>query len=203
VLLVGLTGGIGAGKSTVARMLADRGAVVIDADDLARAALDPGSPGAGRVREEFGPRAVSADGTVDREWLARRVFDDPDARRRLEAIVHPEVGRLFREATERYRDSGRVVVYDVPLLVESGLEGMFDLVVVVEAPVEVRLARLAERGVGEDDARRRIATQASDADRAAVADVILRNDGDTENLTGQVDDLWGDVARRVGTIDSP
>jgi dephospho-CoA kinase len=203
VLLVGLTGGIGAGKSTVARMLADRGAVVIDADDLARAALDPDSLGADRVREEFGPDAVSADGTVDREWLGRRVFDDPDARRRLEAIVHPEVGRLFREAAERYRDSGRVVVYDVPLLVESGLEGMFDLVVVVEAPEEVRLARLAERGVGEDDAKRRIGAQASDADRAAVADVILRNDGDTENLARQVDDLWGDVARRVGTIDSP
>ncbi len=200
---MGLTGGIGAGKSTAGKLLAERGALVIDADDLARAALDPGSPGADQVRREFGPEAVSADGTVDREWLGRRVFDDPDARRRLEAIVHPEVGRLFREASDRYRGTDRVVVYDVPLLVETGLGGMFDLVVVVEAPEEVRLARLVERGISEDDARRRIAAQASDKDRAAVADVILRNDGDLADLARQVDDLWRDLARRVGTIDSP
>jgi dephospho-CoA kinase len=203
VLLVGLTGGIGAGKSTVSGMLAERGAVVIDADDLARAALERGSPGVDRVREEFGSEAVSEDGTVDREWLARRVFADPEARRRLEAIVHPEVGRLFREVTEPHRHTDQVVVYDVPLLVESGLGGMFDLVVVVEAPEDVRVARLGERGIDADDARGRIAAQASDADRAAVADVIVRNEGDLGALERQVDDLWQDLERRVGTIDSP
>lgn len=203
MLLVGLTGGIGAGKSTVSRMLAERGAVVIDADDLARSALGRGSPGVDRVREEFGSEAASADGTVDREWLARRVFADPEARRRLEAIVHPEVGRLFREATERYRHTDRVVVYDVPLLVESGLGGMFDLVVVVEAPEDVRVARLGERGIATDNVRGRIAAQASDADRAAVADVVLHNEGDLSALQRQVDDLWRDLERRVGTIDSP
>ncbi len=203
MLLVGLTGGIGAGKSTVGRMLAERGAVVIDADHLARAALDPGSPGAARVREEFGPEAVSDDGSVDREWLAQRVFGDPAARRRLEGIVHPEVGRLFGEATDPYRDTDRVVVYDVPLLVENHLGGMFDVVVVVEAPADVRVARLVARGIRKDDVRRRMAAQATDADRAAVADVILSNGGDTGHLERQVDELWQDLVRQAGTIESP
>jgi dephospho-CoA kinase len=203
VLLVGLTGGIGAGKSTVGRMLAEHGAVVIDADQLARAALDPGSPGAAMVREAFGPEAVSAGGEVDREWLAGRVFQDPESRRRLEAIVHPEVGRLFREATDPYRDTDRVVVYDVPLLVENGLGGMFDLVVVVEAPVVVRVARLVARGIKEDDARGRMAAQATDAERTAIADVVLHNGGEEEELERQVRELWDDLARRAGRTEAP
>jgi dephospho-CoA kinase len=203
VLLVGLTGGIGAGKSTVGRMLAELGAIVIDADRLARAALDPGSPGAAMVREAFGPEAVSAGGEVDREWLARRVFKDPDARHRLETIVHPEVGRLFQDATDPYRDTDRVVVYDVPLLVENALGGMFDVIVVVEAPADVRLARLVARGIGKEDARERMAAQATDAERATIADVILRNEGDEQELERQVRELWDDLGLRAGWNESP
>src|SRR5438067_3472126 len=137
MLLVGLTGGIGAGKSTVARLLQERGAVVIDADDLARRAVEAGSPGYDQVVRTFGSDLVRPDGALDRARLARLVFSDEGARRRLEAITHPEVARLFAEETGRWRDSDRVVVYAVPLLVENGLEGTFDVVVTVEAPAEL------------------------------------------------------------------
>jgi len=160
VLLVGLTGGIGAGKSTVARMLQERGAVVIDADDLARQAVEPGSHGYAEVIRTFGPEAVGLDGSLDRSWLARRVFTDEAARATLEAITHPEVARLFARETERWRDSDRVVVYAVPLLVENGLEGTFDVVVTVEAPKDVRVARLvSDRRMTEQEAWDRIRAQ--------------------------------------------
>src|SRR5438128_3924229 len=143
MLLVGLTGGIGAGKSTVARMLAGRGAVVIDADDLARRAIDPGTPGFDAVVKAFGPEALTSDGEIDRNRLAALVFADEEARRKLEAIVHPEVARLFAEEAARYRDTDKVVVYAVPLLVESGLQEMFHVVVVLTAEREARVTRLA------------------------------------------------------------
>jgi len=200
VLLVALTGGVGAGKSTVAAMLAERGAVVIDADDLARRAVEPGSPGLAKVLDEFGPEAAAADGSLDRERMARLVFDDPEARSRLEAIVHPEVARLFAAEVDRLRGSDEVVVYAVPLLVERGLAGAFDVVVTVEAREDRRAARVAAQGrMTAGDARRRMAAQASDADRAAAADVVVANDGSIEDLEARVDDLWRELGDRNAT----
>lgn len=200
MLLVALTGGVGAGKSTVAAMLAERGAVVIDADDLARRAVEPGSPGLAKVLDEFGPEAAAADGSLDRERMARLVFDDPEARSRLEAIVHPEVARLFAAEVDRLRGSDEVVVYAVPLLVERGLAGAFDVVVTVEAREDRRAARVAAQGrMTAGDARRRMAAQASDADRAAAADVVVANDGSIEDLEARVDDLWRELGDRNAT----
>jgi dephospho-CoA kinase len=203
MVLVGLTGGIGAGKSTVARMLAERGAVVFDADQLARAAIEPGTPGYDAVLDRFGATVVGPDGAVDRDVLADVVFDDEAARRDLEAIVHPEVGRLFTEVTEAHRGTDHVVVHDIPLLVEAGMQVGFDVVVVVEAPEAVRLVRLAERGMPGHEARERMAAQASDEERARVADVVIRNGGDVSELERQVDDLWRDLRARAGMIEAP
>ncbi len=197
MLLVGLTGGFGSGKSTVAAMLERRGAVVLDADEFARRALDPGRPGHARVVEEFGSSVVGPDGSVDRAALAGTVFGDPDARRRLEAIVHPEVARLLQDALEPYRDTDRVVVYAVPLLVENHLESMFDLVVVVTAPEEVRIRRLVARGMAEDDVRARIRAQLSDSERQAVADVVVANDGSRDDLNRRVETLWEELRART------
>jgi dephospho-CoA kinase len=204
MLLVGLTGGIGAGKSTVASMLAERGAVVFDADQLARDAIEPGTPGYDAVIDRFGATIVGPDGAVDRDVLADVVFDDPEARRDLEAIIHPDVGRLFREVTESYRDTDRVVVYDVPLLAETGMAGAFDVVVVVEAPAAIRVTRLhADRGMSEAAVRERMSAQASDEDRAKVADRVVVNDGDRTSLERQVDELWQDLRKRAGIIEDP
>jgi len=195
VVLVGLTGGIGAGKSTVARMLEERGAVVIDADDLARRVVEPGSHGYAEVVRAFGPDAVSLTGAIDRAWLADRVFQDPEARIRLEAILHPEVARLFTQAIEPYRGADRVVVYVVPLLVEAGLRPMFDRVVVVRAPEELRVSRLAaDRGMTEAQARARIRAQLSDAEREAPGDRVLSNGGTLGDLERQLDELWSDLS---------
>jgi len=193
VLLVGLTGGIGSGKSTVTRKLADRGAVVIDADDLARRAVEPGTVGHAEVLEAFGPSIVTDGGDVDREGLADLVFHDLEARRKLESIVHPEVAKLFGEAVAPYRATDRIVVYAVPLLVENSLQSMFDVVVVVSASEDTRVARLRERGVGSREARDRMAAQLSDPERERVADVIIRNDGSLEELERRVDALWADL----------
>src|SRR5262249_42901100 len=162
----------------VAAMLAERGAVVIEADDLAREAVEPGSPGLVKVLDEFGPEAAAADGSLDRGRLAEVTFADADARRRLETIVHPEVARLLAAAIDRWRDTDDVVVYAIPLLVERGLAPAFDVVVAVAASEDERAARVAAQGrMSEDDARRRMAAQASDAERAAVADLLIDNDG--------------------------
>jgi len=198
MVLVGLTGGIGAGKSTVARLLAARGAVVIDADDLAREAVARGTEAFARVVETFGSAIVAPDGSLDRARLGAIVFADPERRRALEAIVHPEVARLFVEAVEPHRETDHVVVYSVPLLVERGLAETFDVVVVVVADAEHRVERVVrDRGLEPDEVRRRIAAQVSDQDRAAVADVLLDNDGDLEHLAPQVDRLWADLASRA------
>ena len=203
MFLVGLTGGIGAGKSTVARMLAERGAVVFDADQLARAAIEPGTSGYDAVIERFGTTVVGPDGSVDRDVLADVVFEDDAARRDLEAIIHPEVGRLFQEVTDVHRDTDHVVVHDIPLLVEAGMQELFDLVVVVEARDPVRVARLAARGMPEQEARERMAAQTGNDERARVADVVIRNDGDMEDLERQVDELWRDLQVRAGMIEAP
>lgn len=200
MLLVGLTGGIGSGKSTVASMLEQRGAVVFDADIFARHAIESGTPGHPRVVEEFGPEVLTEEGQIDREALAAKVFRDPEARRRLEAIVHPEVARQLREALVPYRDTNRIVVYSVPLLVEAGLESAFDAIVVVAASEEVRVERLAShRGMSEDAARSRIRAQVSDPEREAVADFVIRNDGSLRDLEREVVKVWEALRSRTTT----
>jgi dephospho-CoA kinase len=199
MLLVGLTGGIGSGKSTVAELLAERGAVVLDADDLARRAVALGTEGFDRVVETFGREILGPDRDIDRAKLAEVVFTDPARLRELEAIVHPEVARLFAEAIEPHRDSDRVIVYAVPLLAERGLTEEFDVVVVVVADVDRRIERLMrDRGMTADEVRARVAAQLSDEERARVADVLLDNDGETERLIPQVNRLWTDLAKRAG-----
>jgi dephospho-CoA kinase len=189
VLRIGLTGGIGSGKSTVATLLADRGARVVDADRIAREVVEPGTPGLAAVVAEFGPEVLTAEGALDRPALAARVFGDPAARSRLDAVVHPLVrARAAELAAAAPADA--VVVHDVPLLVETGQAASYDLVLVVETDVATRVARLEQRGLSAEDARARIASQATDEQRRAVADVVLRNDGDRDELAAQVDRFW-------------
>lgn len=189
MLRIGLTGGIGSGKSTVAALLAERGAVVIDADRIAREVVEPGTPGLAAVVAAFGDGVLAADGSLDRPALAAVVFADPEARKQLDGIVHPLVrDRGVQLAAGAPADA--VLVNDVPLLVETGQAGSYDLVVVVEADLATRLARLVERGVPEADARARIAAQATDEQRRAVADVVLDNSGTRDQLAEQVARLW-------------
>jgi dephospho-CoA kinase len=198
VLLVGLTGGIGSGKSTVARMFEERGAVVFDADALARMAVEPGSPGHRAVVERFGANVLAPGGELDREALASIVFADAAARRDLEAIVHPEVRRLFGEGVEGYAETDRVVVFSAPLLVESGMHTAFEVLVVVSTGVDTQVERLLrERAMSEDDARARIGAQAPLEDKAAVADVLIDNEGSLEDLERQVDRIWADLVARA------
>lgn len=198
MLLVGLTGGIGSGKSTVARMLEERGAVVFDADVLARTAVEPGRPGYDEVVERFGADVLGPGGELDREALASLVFADPAARRDLEAIVHPEVRRLFAEGCEEHQDSDRVVVFSAPLLVETGMHTAFDVLVLVSATVETQVDRLLrDRAMPEAAIRARIAAQAPLEEKAAAADVILDNEGTLDELEGQVDRLWADLRARA------
>jgi dephospho-CoA kinase len=198
VLLVGLTGGIGSGKSTVARMLEERGAIVFDADALARQAVELGTPGHDAVVERFGANVLGPGGELDREALASIVFADPAARRDLEAIVHPEVRRLFAEGCERYRDSDRVVVFSAPLLVETGMHTAFEVLVVVATPVETQVERLLrDRAMTEEAIRARIAAQAPLEDKLAAADVVVHNDASLEELEEQVDRVWNDLRVRA------
>ncbi|HEX6230353.1 MAG TPA: dephospho-CoA kinase [Actinomycetota bacterium] len=198
MLLVGLTGGIGSGKSTVARMLEERGAIVFDADALAREAVEPGTRGRDAVVERFGADVLGPGGELDREALASLVFADPAARRDLETIVHPEVRRLFAEGSEEHRATDHVVVFSAPLLVETGMHTAFDVLVVVSATVETQVDRLLrDRAMPEAAIRARIAAQAPLEDKAAVADVIVDNEGSIEGLEGQVDRLWADLRARA------
>jgi dephospho-CoA kinase len=197
VLLVGLTGGIGTGKSTVARMLERRGAVVFDADVLAREAVEPGTPGHAAVIERFGANVLAPGGELDREALASIVFADPAARRDLEAIVHPEVRRLFAEGAETYRDTDRVVVFGAPLLVETGMHTAFDVLVVVSAPTEAQVERLMrQRGLSEEAILARIAAQAPAEAKAEAADILVENEGTLEELDARVERIWSDLAAR-------
>jgi dephospho-CoA kinase len=198
MLLVGLTGGLGSGKSTVARMLQHRGAEVFDADQLARLAVIPGSPGYEKVVRHFGSSVVGPTGDIDREALATRVFGDTEARRALESIVHPEVFRLLAEQIEAYRSTDRVVVFDAPLIVETGFDKAVDFLVVVAASEEIQVARVAgERAMTAEEARARMAAQASTEEKERSADYILTNDGTTQDLERQVDDLWKKLASRA------
>ncbi|WP_225754345.1 dephospho-CoA kinase [Actinotalea sp. Marseille-Q4924] len=192
MLRIGLTGGIAAGKSVVARRLAELGAVVVDYDALAREVVAPGTPGYAGVVEAFGPEVVTPAGDLDRAALAGVVFTDAAARARLNAIVHPLVRAAARRREEEAVAGGRsVVVHDIPLLVETGDPAAFDEVVVVEAPADVRLARLVEgRGIAEEQARARLAAQAGEEERRVAATVLLDGSGTVEHLAAQVDALW-------------
>lgn len=192
-VLVGLTGGIGSGKSTVARLLADRGALILDADVAAREVVAPGTEGLAAVVAEFGDTVLAADGSLDRAALAAVVFADPDRRAALNAIVHPRVRAWMAERTIDAPE-GSVVVQDVPLLVESGLASLFELVVVVDAADAVRIGRLVrDRAMTEQEASARIAAQAPREHRLAAADVVLNNDGTPDELADQVAALWNRI----------
>jgi len=194
VLLVALTGGIGSGKSTVARMLAERGAVILDADAIAREVVEPGRPALERIVERFGPGVLDASGRLDRPALGGIVFDDESARRDLEAITHPAIGEeMASRMAAAPPDAGGV--FDIPLLAESGRAGErgYQAVVVVETPAEVRLDRLEGRGLAREDAEARMAAQAGDAERRAIATHVVDNSGDEAALARRVDELWSEL----------
>ncbi len=194
-----LTGGIASGKSTVARRLAELGAVVVDADVIAREVVEPGTPGLARIAEEFGPGVIAPDGTLDRAALGAIIFGDEAARATLNAITHPAVGErsraLFAEALAA--DPDALVVYDVPLLVNERGEGRadeFDRVIVVSADEETRVRRLVElRGLDEADARRRVGAQAPESARLAIADIVIDANGTLDQTLAQVDEAWASL----------
>jgi dephospho-CoA kinase len=194
MIVVALTGGLGAGKSTAAAFLRERGAVTLDLDDIAAHALAPGTSTLARVAEEFGPGVLAADGSLDRAALASAAFASRESVERLDAIVHPAVIREVGPAISDLRllpDPPRVVVVEVPLLVEAPVYAeLADLVVALVAPEEVRVRRAVERGMAEDEARRRIRLQATDAARAELADVVIANDGRLNDLLGSLSALW-------------
>ena len=194
---MGLTGGIGSGKSTVTAMLAERGAVVVDADRLAREAVAPGTPGLRAVVDRFGPAVVAGDGSLDRQALAGVVFDDAAALADLNAIVHPPVRAAIADRLAELAATDALVVLEIPLLVESGRSYGESAIIVVDCPEEVALRRLVEdRGMDEVDARRRMAAQAPREQRLAVADVVVDNGGTLEDLRAQVDALWNRLTAR-------
>jgi dephospho-CoA kinase len=204
--LIGLTGGIASGKSVVAKRLAERGAVVVDADVLAREVVEPGTPALAAIADHFGPGVIADDGSLDRPALGAVIFSDPAERLALNAITHPAVWKRARElfaAAER-DDPDAVVVYDVPLLVEAAGDRpiRFDLVVVVNASAQTRMKRLVElRGLSEEEAARRLSSQASDAERLAIADEVIESDGTFEETLAQADDLYRRIAERVSEAD--
>jgi len=201
VLTVGLTGGIGSGKSEVSRRLRHLGAVVIDADAVAREVVEPGTPGLDAVVAEFGDGVLRPDGSLDREGLGRIVFGDPQKLAKLNAIVHPLVGaRIAEQMADVERDSPNgIVVYDVPLLVENDLAGGYDVVVVVATSPATQLRRLVDlRGMKTEDAQARIAAQAPLEAKLAVADVVIDNDGPLEDLDARVRQVWADLQARAG-----
>jgi dephospho-CoA kinase len=197
MVMVALTGGIGSGKSTVAGLLAHRGAVLVDADAIAREVVEPGTPALAALAARFGDGILAEDGTLDRGALARVAFADDESRAALEAITHPAINDEF---TRRLRDApaAAIVICDVPLLVEStqARSRGYELVIVVEAPRDVRLQRLEARGVPRDDAERRMAAQASDEDRRQLATYVIDNGGDLAALEPQVDAVWRDLEQR-------
>ena len=194
---MGLTGGIATGKTVVSDLLREHGAVVIDADVLAREVVEPGTPGLAAVVDRFGQQVLTPDGRLDREALGRIVFADPLARRDLERVIHPEVRR--RAATmEAEADADAVVVHVIPLLVETGQHDDFDVLVVVDLDPELQLERLQQRtGLDGASARARVAAQASREARLAVADVVVDNGATKDDLRRQIDGLWADLHSRA------
>ena len=200
MLVVGLTGGIGSGKSEVAKRLAALGAVVVDADAIAREVVAPGTPGLQQIVEEFGETVLAADGSLDRDRMAAVVFADDEARQRLNAIVHPLVGAAMVQRTVRAgeHDPHAVVVNDVPLLAEGGLRDRYDVVLVVDVDPETQLRRLVDqRGMTVEDAQARIAVQATREQRLAMADIVIDNSGDLAALDARVREVWADLRSRA------
>jgi dephospho-CoA kinase len=197
MLKVGLTGGIGAGKSEVSRLLVEYGAVLIDADRIAREVVAPGTPGLAAVVDAFGEEVLAADGSLDRPKLGSIVFADAEKLAVLNSIVHPLVGARSRELEEAASEDS-VVVHDVPLLAENGLARLYDLVIVVDASPETQLDRLVRlRGMTEEDARARMAAQATREKRLEIADIVIDNDVPLEALQRRVRDVWAELARRA------
>ncbi|AYL35523.1 dephospho-CoA kinase [Streptomyces fungicidicus] len=197
MLKVGLTGGIGAGKSEVSRLLVEHGAVLIDADRIAREVVEPGTPGLAAVVDAFGEEILTADGALDRPKLGSLVFADPEKLAVLNAIVHPLVGARSRELEEAAAVDA-VVVHDVPLLTENGLAPLYDLVIVVDASPETQLDRLVDRrGMTAQDARARMAAQASREERRAIADIVIDNDVPLDALRRRVGDVWSQLEDRA------
>jgi dephospho-CoA kinase len=197
VLRVGLTGGIGAGKSEVSRRLAAQGAVIIDADAIAREVVEPGTEGLAEVVEAFGPEVLRADGSLDRPRLGDIVFADPAKRGRLNAIIHPKVAERMAEL-EQAAGPGAIVVHDVPLIAENGRADVYELVVVVDAPPRSQIERLQRhRDMTRQQAEARMAAQASREQRLAIADIVLDNSGSLAELDRQVGDLWATLRRRA------
>ena len=201
MLLAGLTGGIGAGKSTVAEMLVQRGAVLVDGDQVAREVVEPGQPALARIAERFGAGVLDDGGRLDRQALADVAFADEESRKDLEAITHPAIHAEFA-ARVLAAPADAIVILDVPLLVESGKakERGYHCVIVVEAPRDLRLDRLEGRGVERADAEARMAAQATDVERRAVATWVLQNDGDHAHLERQVEDVWADLLARNAVL---
>ncbi|WP_198156421.1 dephospho-CoA kinase [Thermobifida cellulosilytica] len=197
MLTVGLTGGIGSGKSSVARRLAEYGALVIDADAVAREVVEPGTPALAEIVAEFGEQVLTPDGRLDRPKLGAIVFADEAKLARLNEIVHPRVGQRTQELMERAGE-GTIVVYDVPLLVENGLADRYDVVVVVDVPVETQVERVvANRGMPADQVRARIRAQADREQRRAVADIVIDNSGTEQELDARVAEVWQELQRRA------
>jgi dephospho-CoA kinase len=202
VYLIGLTGGIASGKSVVSRRLAEHGATHIDADGLAREVVEPGTSALAAIAERFGPSVISADGTLDRAALGALIFTDPVARTDLNAITHPAIQDLARARMDAAAaaDPHAVVVYDVPLLVERRSDDsyhQFDLIVVVEADEQTRIGRMVDiRGLSPEEASKRIASQATDAERRAIADVVIDSNGTVDETLRQADELWETVRAR-------
>jgi dephospho-CoA kinase len=199
IMIVGLTGGVGSGKSTVAAMFAEHGAVIVDADKIAREVVEPGTPGLAAVVAAFGPDVLTADGALDRPKLAGIVFDDDAARTRLNEIVHPLIGERSAQLAA-VAPPNSIVIYDVPLLVEGNVVRAYQMVIVVEAPRELRLQRLAGRGMDRPQAEARMAAQASDEQRRAVADEVIVNDGPLDDLRRAVDEVWERVLGRAAQL---
>jgi dephospho-CoA kinase len=194
--MVGLTGGIGSGKSTVAELLVARGAVVIDADAIARMVVEPGMPALAALVETFGPEILKPDGSLDRAALAERAFVNDETRKQLEAITHPAIATEFFDQIAK-APADAILVHDVPLLAESKRGIEYGAVIVVEAPMETRLERLEARGVPRDDAERRIALQATDEERRELATWVLDNSGDRAALDRQIEAIWPELERRA------
>jgi dephospho-CoA kinase len=197
MLLVGLTGGIASGKSTVSAMLAERGAEIIDADHIARQIVLPGLPAWCKIREHFGPGVLHPDGQIDRQALADIVFADPGKLALLNEITHPAIFARIADRLEAHHDQDVVVVLDAALLIEAGLAEGVDVVIVIHSPREIQVERLAAKGVGQTDARNRIASQLEPEKRLARADIVIDNSGSLEDLGRQVDKIWKELQARL------